>query len=441
MTLPSQVGRISGPGARVTRKRRRGTGPSLILPIILLAALCGGGYFAYTRWLSPQDDAAPETYLVDNQPANIITHTPSHTDTPAPMFPLPTSTDNLTTNDMDEDPLVYDSPTLSPPAEQPSQPTKLIPLPREPENAVTPKLLPLPVEVSTPVTPKPVDNSDIEDAPEPVPGTPVLAPAAPILAEDADIAEHISRAMDLLLDGKKLEARVQLSHLLFDRFDDLAQSHASIIRSKLKELSDDLIFSKRVIEGDTVATYHLVRSGDYLGPIARSYKVTYPLLEKINKVKATRIWAGMKLKVIKGPFHAIVDKTDYLMDVYLNDDKANKVYVATYPIGLGEQDSTPIGIWRVRPDSKVTNPSWADPRTGQVFQPDDPANPIGEYWIGLQGMDDNTSQKQGYGIHGTTEAQSIGQQMSMGCIRMRADDLVWIYDMLVDKDSTVTIRR
>jgi lipoprotein-anchoring transpeptidase ErfK/SrfK len=165
------------------------------------------------------------------------------------------------------------------------------------------------------------------------------------------------------------------------------------------------------------------------------------LLERINQVKDTRIWAGMNLKVIKGPFHAVVDKTDYLMDVYLNDDKGNKVFVATYPIGLGEQDSTPIGTWRVRPGSKVTNPSWADPRTGKVFQPDDPDNPIGEYWIGLQGTSENTRDKQGYGIHGTTEAQSIGQQMSMGCIRMRADDLVWVYYMMVDGDSTVTIRR
>lgn len=433
MTLPSQVGRISGPGARVTRKRNRGKGRTVFLPLFLLTAIASGGYYAWTHWFVPQEDAGTDTTLVTNDPST-YTPSPSRRVTPDPVFPPPSSTHTVQPPASTDDPLVYDTPTPAP--AEPSQQV-LIPLPEVSIDSLKPT--PLPV-TPKPVTPTVTDKPD-DDVQEPVPGTPILAPMVHVLAEDAGIAEHISQAMELLNHGKKLQARIKLSSLLFDRYDDLAQSHANIIRTKLKELSDDLIFSKRVIKDDTVTLHHLVRSGDYLGPIANSYKVNYPLLERINKVKATRIWAGMKLKVIKGPFHAIVDKSDYLMDVYLNDDKANKIYVATYPIGLGEQNSTPIGTWRVRPGSKVTNPSWVDPRTGKVFQPDDPANPIGEYWIGLQGTSENTKDKQGYGIHGTTEAQSIGQQMSMGCIRMRADDLVWIYMMLVDKDSTVTIRR
>lgn len=448
MTLPSQVGRISGPGARVTRKRSRGKGRSIALPLFVILILAGGGYFAWGMWLSPQSteshDQTPIARAVDTYPPAVKPATKKVPDT---LFPMPTATLDRTsaTTHQDADPLVYDKPAVEVNPMRPAVPAAslapvLIPLPEVPVESVkpTPVVTPLSPVPSKPAT---LAKLDADETPKPIPGTPMIAPATPTLPEDASIVQLISQAMDLLAKGDKLQARAQLSYLLFERHDDLAESHANIIRSKLKEISDDLIFSKRVIEGDTVAAEHLVHSGDYLGPIAQTYHVTYPLLEAINKVKATRIWAGMKLKVIKGPFHCIVDKSDYLMDVFLKDDKGNKVYVATYPIGLGEQDSTPIGMWRVRPNSKVTNPSWADPRTGKVFQPDDPDNPIGEYWLGIEGTDENTKDKQGYGIHGTTEAQSIGQQMSMGCIRMRADDLVWVYVMLVDKDSTVQIRR
>ncbi len=441
MTLPSQVGRISGPGARVTRKRRRGKGPSLLLPLIILAVICGGGYYAWAKWFSPQQpgDEVDSTQVTTPSDSNTYASAATSDNQPVRLFPPPTST--MRPSHVEPDPLVYDDPkpatNTNTPTDQPIKPV-FIPLPEVSVESVTPP---------QPVTPTPAATNKNNatpvgiDTPEPVPGTPELAPAVPILAEDASIAGQIAQAMSMLNAGQKLQARAKLSNLIFDQHDKLTLSQASRIRTTLKTLSDDLIFSKRVLEGDPVIAEHLVRTGDYLGPIARGYKTEYQLLERINKIKATRIWAGMKLKVIKGPFHAIVDKSDYLMDVYLEDDKANKVYVATYPIGLGEQDSTPVGTWRVRPGSKVENPSWSDPRDGKLYQPDDPDNPIGEYWIGLQGTSENTQDKQGYGIHGTTEAESIGQQMSMGCIRMRADDLVWVYYMMVDKDSTVTIRR
>jgi lipoprotein-anchoring transpeptidase ErfK/SrfK len=45
----------------------------------------------------------------------------------------------------------------------------------------------------------------------------------------------------------------------------------------------------------------------------------------------------------------------------------------------------------------------------------------------------------GYGIHGTIEQDSIGRQASMGCIRMRPDDVALVYEML-SEHSTVQIR-
>lgn len=448
MTLPSQVGRTSGPGARVVTRKRRGGKKSPFKLIVLLIIIGVGGYFAWKKWGDFDNSRGIENItdqnIVTNEPYKPIL--PSSNISPLPndnrssVFPMPSSTAPELAAAIEPDPLLYD--TLQNVAPKtPSQP-KFIALPEVSVDSFNPK--------SPAIAPKPVKTPnvfstptmlDAEPLPVPVPGTPQLAPAAPVIAENAGMAQQISHAVELFKQGNKTDARARLSYLLFERFDELAQSHASIIRKQLKEINDDLVFSKRVIDNDPIAKKHLVRQGEYLGPLAKSYKLNYPFLERINRVKATRMWAGMKIKVFKGPFHAIVYKNDYLMDVFLKDDQGNKVYVATYAVGLGEQDSTPIGTWRVRPNSKVENPSWPDPRSGKVYQPDDPENPIGEYWVGLQGIDENTQGKKGYGIHGTTDAKSIGQQMSMGCIRMRADDLVWVYHMLVDKDSTVTIRR
>ncbi|HZW07868.1 MAG TPA: L,D-transpeptidase, partial [Phycisphaerales bacterium] len=82
---------------------------------------------------------------------------------------------------------------------------------------------------------------------------------------------------------------------------------------------------------------------------------------------------------------------------------------------------------------------WVNPRTGEVFMPDDPKNPIGERWIGLEGTDENTRRFAGYGIHGTVDPESIGQQKSMGCVRMAPGDVEMIYEMLIDRLSTVKI--
>ncbi len=37
---------------------------------------------------------------------------------------------------------------------------------------------------------------------------------------------------------------------------------------------------------------------------------------------------------------------------------------------------------------------------------------------------------EGYGIHGTTESQSIGKQVTAGCIRMYNGDVQELYDIM-----------
>jgi lipoprotein-anchoring transpeptidase ErfK/SrfK len=147
---------------------------------------------------------------------------------------------------------------------------------------------------------------------------------------------------------------------------------------------------------------------------------------------------GQSLKLPRGAFHGEVRKGEYRLNIFMGDG-ADRVMVASYPIGLGELNSTPTGTFMVRPRSKLIDPEWRNPRTGEFYAANDPKNPIGERWIGLKGIEPHNKGFEGYGIHGTVDLDSIGQQRSMGCVRMRPGDVEVVYELMTEPNSTVTI--
>ncbi|UWG97753.1 L,D-transpeptidase [Dehalobacter sp. DCM] len=89
--------------------------------------------------------------------------------------------------------------------------------------------------------------------------------------------------------------------------------------------------------------------------------------------------------------------------------------IRTYPVGIGK-DATPTPIGSYRIIDKVPNP-------GGVF---------GVMWLGLSIPK--------YGIHGTNNPQSIGKQVSKGCIRMHNKDVLDLARM-IPIGTSVTIRK
>ncbi|MHC4976853.1 MAG: L,D-transpeptidase, partial [Planctomycetota bacterium] len=166
-------------------------------------------------------------------------------------------------------------------------------------------------------------------------------------------------------------------------------------------------------------------------------------IQRVNKINdPRRIRIGQTLKLVRGPFHAEISKRDYRLDLWAElptDAGGGRIFIASFPVGLGENNSTPAGSWRVRTNSRLINPPWTNPRTGEYFSADNPENPIGERWIGLEGTDENTSVISGIGIHGTIEPGSIGTQASMGCVRMHDQDVRVLYELLAESSSTVMI--
>lgn len=253
------------------------------------------------------------------------------------------------------------------------------------------------------------------------------------LIEQADARQ---RANDLI-ESRRLLSRALASGAA-------SSADADTIRQRLATLNEDLVFSPKVHAGDPLAEEYTIRSGDRLITIARDRTLAtdWRLIQRVNRLSDPgKLRVGQKLKLVRGPFHAIVDKSDYRLDLFQGspDEPDRWIYIRSFKVGLGTGNSTPLGDFVIRRGSKLVDPHWVNPQTGEKFDAKDPKNPIGEYWLGLQGVGKSAA-VEGYGLHGTIEPQSIGAQKSMGCVRLADEDIKLLYELLVEQISTVKIR-
>lgn len=208
----------------------------------------------------------------------------------------------------------------------------------------------------------------------------------------------------------------------------------SFLRAELTKNSAETIFSPRVFKNDPFVERYIIQPGDSFSKIASMRQVSSDLLAAVNNIAdKNRIRAGRTIKLIKGPFHAVITKSNYTLDVYLGD-----MFLKRYKVGLGADGSTPAGRWRV--GTKLVNPTYYPPRGGRIVAADDPENPLAERWISLVGIGGEAVGQARYGIHGTTEPESIGTSSSLGCIRMHNEDVEELYMYLVERHSIVTIQ-
>ncbi len=267
-------------------------------------------------------------------------------------------------------------------------------------------------------------------------GTPSMEPPAPLTTRPSPEIDLRRAQADYQAGLRTLDADVVLARQLLS--DALARgltgSDAADARRRLRELGEKMIFSPARTPGDPLVAAYTAKPGDTIGKIASAFMISEELLSEINRLRNKNIVrVNQTLKVIKGPFHALVDKSDHEMYVCLGD-----VFVCDFRVALGMDGRTPTGKWLVI--NHLTNPNWVDPQTGKRWLADDPQNPIGEYWIGLKGLEGEAKDQEGYGIHGTIDEASIGQDVSMGCVRLANRDAAVVYKLLVPGRSTVVIR-
>lgn len=294
-----------------------------------------------------------------------------------------------------------------------------------------------PVKISIPTAPRPAPAVETP-APQPVDAPkPAQPPAAPAFSGDAKkLIEQADakRKSDDLIEARKLLVQAIDSGKLNPA------EHDDVLR-RLSEINEVVVFSPKKFVSDPSQEQYKVQPGDLMQKIAAKYDITWKFLGRLNGIEdPRRLQVGKSLKVVRGPFHALVDKSDFTLDLYMGKPNTpGAVFLKRFRVGLGELDSTPTGEWQV--DTKLENPRYYNPRDDgpRVIEPDDPKNPLGERWIALTGVSGQAVGKSSYGIHGTIEPDSIGKKKSMGCIRMLNEDVELVYDMLISGKSTVTV--
>jgi len=225
-----------------------------------------------------------------------------------------------------------------------------------------------------------------------------------------------------LKEGKKYEARNILSDFFINK--KIAEKQKET-KELLDKLNEDLIFSP---SPSPDATMYIVQPGDVLARIAKQFNTNYELIMKINGKTSTRLNIGYQLKILTGKTKILISKSDFTLTLLLNDH-----YVKQYRVATGKNDKTPVGTFEVK--NKMKEPVWYSP-DGGVFPYGHKENILGTRWIGFK----DKPNLHGYGIHGTTQPETIGTAASNGCIRMLNSDVEELYDF-VTLDTEIVIQR
>ena len=249
-----------------------------------------------------------------------------------------------------------------------------------------------------------------------------------------EVQARVAEAMALYKSdsSKMIQVRETLNNALRTMPMSLMQRVG--IMEELGEMADIWLFGKTVYPDDPLCDTYLVKPGDHLERIGRNNDVPYHLLMEVNGIKrANSLQAGVQIKVINGPFHAVVKRSSFTMDLYLKG-----TYVRTYDVGLGRPGKeTPTGTWLV--EERLLRPAYTDPETGDVIQPTDPEYPIGPCYIKLKGESGESVGRTGFAIHGTDKPREIGMNTSSGCIRLRNNQVQEVYGLLAENKSTVRV--
>lgn len=247
---------------------------------------------------------------------------------------------------------------------------------------------------------------------------------------DAAAAPELQAALAQWKAGNLVEARTQLNALLSAAKDS---SQVGRLREYLTQLADETVFGPQIYGDDPLVEPYKVQAGEVLVKIARKFKVPAEMLAYIHG--GGNLAARETIKIPRGPFRAVISKSEFRLDLYLKD-----TYVHSFPVGLGLEGGTPTGTWKVT--DRQRKPTWTPPPTAkdrQVRGPNDPLNPLGGYWIKLEGVEGDAVGRTGFGIHGTIEPETVGKAASLGCIRMLPDDIAFVFRAMQPGASTVNV--
>jgi len=217
------------------------------------------------------------------------------------------------------------------------------------------------------------------------------------------------------LNGDYLEAQK-----LYKQAQSMTEDVVSLkdIQKKLEDVNIKIIFSPVI---NKCSVKYTVKPNDSLAKIAKDYNTTVELIKRANNLSRDVIRPGDEFKINNCNFAIVVDKSQNLLFLKNGDE-----IIKTYVVSTGKNNSSPVGTFKIV--NKQVNPTWF--KAGAVVPPESPENILGTRWMGFD--------LKSYGIHGTTEPESLGKQVTAGCVRMRNSEVEELYD-IVPIGTEVTI--
>lgn len=252
-----------------------------------------------------------------------------------------------------------------------------------------------------------------------------------LLPKDTDTPETglkplaLKEAQQALAAGRLKEAKRLYQDSLATATDP---ARISRIRQGIEAINLKILFSS---QPDECSEVYIVQPRDTLSKIARKFKTTVALIKRSNSLSSDRIGLKQKLKITTCKFSLVVDKSQNLLFL-----KRKGEVLKTYIVSTGKDNSTPVGEF-VIDRNKLKNPTWF--KTGAVVSPGSPENILGSRWMGLAGKDSNGEEIKGYGIHGTTMPEDLGKQITLGCVRMKNEDVEELFDIIPSGTEVVIV--
>ena len=266
--------------------------------------------------------------------------------------------------------------------------------------------------------------------------------AVPRVASSGRI-EPLALSMQMILLGD--EAR---SLMEFRDYGRSAVAWSDLIQMELRapcEPHRDAIRRWGESLGQAQVHHRLAKGGNW-----PSYDVTVGTGENLTGIRKRALGQRPDLLICTGLIEAtngLVDRYHHPGDVLrIGTDRANVIVdldaravfyrhgdevVQVWDCGIGKAGhETPLGTFTI--GDKLENP----PLSTKGLPYGHPDNPLGTRWLALL----RDGQKSSYGIHGTTDPSGVGGEVSLGCIRMRNDDVNELFKIL-PRGAEVIIQR
>lgn len=230
-----------------------------------------------------------------------------------------------------------------------------------------------------------------------------------------EFADFLEAAYQKLDRGEFAQVHTVLSAWYAD--PRLTPEEDAQLTDLLDQVAGTVIYSRQHL----LERPYLVQPGDTLQSIAERFFVTPELLAKINGLsRPEELLAGSTLKVVRGPFEAVIHLQRRELVLMLQGR-----YAGRFRIGLGTDARQCEGVYQVR--EKTVAPRYFS--DGGVYEPGDPRNPLGPKWIGLEGR---------LGIHAASDPGMFDNPQAPGAIFVSPKDIEDLFDILTI-GSKVTI--